>query len=53
MGHALAKWSLTLSKMTNLDSSKPKEFAHGNFQFDENGRKFSEKKNCWKRRNCS
>ena len=27
--------------MTNLDSSKLKEFADNNFNFDENGRKFS------------
>ena len=27
--------------MTNLDSSKLKEFADGNFKFDENGRKLS------------
>ena len=32
---------LTLSQMTNLDSSKLKEFANNNFKFDENGREFS------------
>ena len=29
--------------MTNLDSSKLKEFADDNFKFDENGRKFSKR----------
>ena len=33
--------SLTLSQRTILDSSKLKEFAADNFNFDENGRKFS------------
>ena len=31
---------LTISKTTNLDSSKLKEFAHNYFEFDENSRKF-------------
>ena len=36
--------SLTLSQTTNsVDSSKLKEFAGDNFEFDENGRKFSER----------
>ena len=32
---------ITLSKTTNSDSSKLKEFADNNFKFDENGGKFS------------
>ena len=37
-----------------LDSSKLKEFADGNFKFDENSEKFSERvQNTGKRRNCS
>ena len=32
---------LTLFKRQILDSSKLKEFADGNFKFDENGTKFS------------
>ena len=34
---------LTLSQTTNLDSSKLKEFADDNFQFDENERQFSKR----------
>ena len=30
--------------MTILDSSKLKDYADGNFEFDENGRKFSKRK---------
>ena len=39
----------------DLDSSKLKELADDNFEFDENGRKLSIKveKHCGKRRNCS
>ena len=33
-----------LPKQQILDSSKPKEFADVNFRFDENGRKFGEKR---------
>ena len=36
-----------------LDFIKLKEFADDNFKFDENGRKFSSRKYCGKRRNCS
>ena len=32
---------LTLSQMTNFNSSKLKDFADDNFKFDEIGRKFS------------
>ena len=35
-GSALEEW--TLSRTTILDSPKLKEFAHDNFEFDENGR---------------
>ena len=37
------------TKQQILDSSKLKEFAYDNFEFDENGRKFSKKgrKHCW------
>ena len=34
---------LTLSQTTVLDSSKLKEFADDNFEFDENGRKLSKR----------
>ena len=34
-------WSLTLFRMTILDSSKQKEFPDNNFKVDENCRKFS------------
>ena len=33
----------THSQTTNLDSSKPKEFADDNFKFHDNGRKFSKR----------
>ena len=33
--------NLPFSKRQLFDASKPKEFADDNFQFDENGRKFS------------
>ena len=35
--------SVTLSKRQILDASKLKEFADDNIEFDENGRKFSER----------
>ena len=35
--------TLTLSQMTNLDSSILKQFAGDNFKFDENGRRFSKR----------
>ena len=42
------------SKYQILDSSKLKEFAEDNFEFNENGRKFSKRlENTGKRRNCS
>ena len=46
---------LTISQITNLDSSKLREFADDNFKFDENGRKFSKtgRKHFGKMRNCS
>ena len=46
---------LTVSQTTNLDSSKLKEFTGDNFEFDENGRKFTKRveKYYGKRRNCS
>ena len=34
---------LTFSQMTNLDSFNLKEFLEDNFEFDENGRKFSKR----------
>ena len=37
----LPKSSLTHYQMTILDSPKLKEFADGNFKFDENGKKLS------------
>ena len=40
-------------KQQTLDSSKQKEFAHGNFKFDNNGRKNEQIENTGKRRNCS
>ena len=47
--------NLTLSQTTNLDSSKLKEFADDNFEFEESGRKFSKQvgNTEGKRRNCS
>ena len=40
--------------MTNFDSSKLKDFAHHEFKFDENGKKFSKQaENTGKKRNCS
>ena len=38
-----------------LDSSRLKEYADDNFEFDKNGRKLSKQveKHCGKRRNCS
>ena len=38
-----------------VDSSKLKEFADDNFEFDENGEKFSKwiENTVWKRKNCS
>ena len=38
---SLAGWGSTLSKRQILDSSKQKEFEYDNFEFYENGRKFS------------
>ena len=38
----LRKFILTFSQTTILDASKRKEFANGNFKFDEILRKFSE-----------
>ena len=46
-------YTLTLSQTTILDSSKLKEFADYNFEFDENGRKLSKRlENRGKRTNC-
>ena len=42
--------NLTISKTTNLDSSKVKKFEDENFKFDENDGKC--RKHCGKRRNC-
>ena len=41
MPHNPESWPF--SKRQILDSSKLKEFADGNFKFDENGRKFSKR----------
>ena len=36
-----------IPKRQILDSSKPKDFAHDNFKYDENGRKhFGKERNC-------
>ena len=45
---------LTISQTTNLDSSKLKEFADDNFNFDKNGRNFSKwvVKTAGERTNC-
>ena len=55
MGYARTKGGLTLSQMTNLDSSKTEEFADNNFNFDKKWQKVLQKgrKHCGKRRNCS
>ena len=47
--------SSTVSQTTNFDISKLKEFTHDNFEFDENGCKFSKsiENTVGKRRNCS
>ena len=39
--HYCAVWSKLFRKQQILDSSKLKEFADDNFEFDENGMKFS------------
>ena len=41
--HNFTWYSLTLSKWQILDSSKIKDFADDNFEFNENGRKFSKR----------
>ena len=40
--NVLSGQELTLSQMTNLDSSKLKVFADDNLKFNDNGRKFSD-----------